>query len=54
MVSAGVEGFNKNRQDNILASVRKVMDESMSAFKPQTRATGKCQYLNAHMNPFDR
>ena len=29
-----IDGFNQNRNKNIAASVKKVLDESMSAFVP--------------------
>jgi hypothetical protein len=40
MVLLLVNGFNKNRQEWVAASVRKVLDESMSAFRPRTSKTG--------------
>jgi hypothetical protein len=41
-----VDGYNKKRHDWIAASVRKVLDESMSAFKPQTTTTGNLPHLS--------
>jgi hypothetical protein len=35
-----VGGYNSNRHDWVAASVRKVLDESMSAFRPRTSKTG--------------
>ena len=35
-----VDGFNKNRSETVAASRIKTLDESMSAFRPQTRKTG--------------
>jgi hypothetical protein len=38
-----IDGFNQNRVKNIAGSILKVLDESMSAFQPQT--TKKGSYL---------
>jgi hypothetical protein len=35
-----VDGFNENRKAKVAASVYKVMDESMSSFRPKTSKTG--------------
>ena len=35
-----IEGYNKNRSANIAASIKKTLDESMSAFIPRTTKTG--------------
>jgi hypothetical protein len=40
MILLLVEGFNSNRHAWVAASVRKVLDESMSAWCPQTTPTG--------------
>jgi len=40
MVLLAVDGYNENRKRTVAASVTKVMDESMSAFKPQSTKTG--------------
>jgi hypothetical protein len=40
MVLLLVNGYNKNRHDWVAASVRKTLDESMSAFRPRTSKTG--------------
>ena len=37
----GVAAFNENRRRHVRAGVIKVMDELMSAFQPQTTATGE-------------
>ena len=36
MIGNLIDGFNKNRSENIAASNYKVLDESMSAFVPRT------------------
>jgi hypothetical protein len=41
-----VEGYNKKRHDLIAASVRKTLDESMSAWCPQTSKTGGLPHLS--------
>jgi hypothetical protein len=41
-----VDGFNSNRHDWVAASVRKVLDESMSAYRPRTSKTGGCPHLS--------
>jgi hypothetical protein len=40
MVKLLVDGYNNNRHDWVAASVRKMLDESMSAFRPRTSKTG--------------
>lgn len=35
-----IDGFNSNRRENIAASIKKIMDESMCAFIPRTSKTG--------------
>ena len=35
-----IDGFNANRMKNIAASIKKVLDESMSAYVPRTTKTG--------------
>jgi hypothetical protein len=40
MVLLFVDGYNKNRHDWVAASVRKVLDETMSAYRPRTSKTG--------------
>jgi hypothetical protein len=44
--SKGVEEFNTNRKNTVLSSYLKVMDESMSAFRPQTSKTGNLPHLS--------
>ena len=39
-VLGGINGFNKNRNLQIASSRHKVLDESMSSFRPRTTATG--------------
>jgi hypothetical protein len=46
MVLLMVDGYNSNRQSWLAASVRKVLDESMSAFKPRTSKTGGLPHLS--------
>jgi hypothetical protein len=41
-----VDGFNKNRHDWVAASVRKILDESMSAYRPRTSKTGGYPHLS--------
>ena len=41
-----VDGFNKNRSQVVGSSRVKVLDESMSAFKPQTSKTGNLPHLS--------
>ena len=41
-----VDGFNKNRRDNVAASHWKVMDESMSSWSPTTTKTGGLPFLS--------
>jgi hypothetical protein len=40
MVMLLVDGFNKNRHQWVAASARKVLNESMSAYRPRTSQTG--------------
>ena len=42
----GINGFNENRNRVIQAPNLKVMDETMSAFCPQTRKTGNLPHLS--------
>jgi hypothetical protein len=44
--SAAVEAFNENRQNSVLASFLKTMDESMSAFRPRTTRFGDLPHLS--------
>ena len=46
MVMLLVDGFNKNRHDWVAASAKKVLDELMSAWKPQTTKTGGLPHLS--------
>jgi Transposase IS4 len=41
-----INAFNANRSETIAASVHKVMDESMSAFKPRTTKMGNLPHLS--------
>jgi hypothetical protein len=41
-----VDGYNKNRRDWVAASVCKVLDESMSAFRPRTSKAGGLPHLS--------
>ena len=41
MVSTGIEEFNKNRSMTFRPSNIRVLDESMSAWRPRTSATGE-------------
>jgi len=41
-----VDMFNANRKAKVAASVYKVMDESMSSFRPQTSKTGNLPHLS--------
>jgi hypothetical protein len=41
-----VDAFNENRKAKVAASVYKVMDESMSSFRPQTSKTGNLPHLS--------
>ena len=41
-----VTGFNQNRAQTIASSRIKVLDESMSAFRPQTTKTGNLPHLS--------
>jgi hypothetical protein len=40
-----VDDYNKNRSETVLASFLKLMDESMSAYRPQTTKTGNFAHL---------
>ena len=42
----GVNGFNENRRRIIQAPNIKVLDETMSAFRPQTRKFGNLPHLS--------
>jgi len=46
MISSCIDDFNQNRKKQVNASFVKTMDESMSAFRPQTRATGNLPHLS--------
>ena len=46
MILLGVNGYNKSRKDWIAASVMKVLDESMSAWCPQSTKTGGLPHLS--------
>jgi hypothetical protein len=46
MVLLLVDGFNANRHAWVAASARKILDESMSAWKPQTTKTGGLPHLS--------
>jgi hypothetical protein len=46
MIMLMVDGYNKNRHEWVAASVRKVLDESMSAWCPQTTKTGGLPHLS--------
>jgi hypothetical protein len=41
-----VDGFNDNRSRMIAASIRKILDETMLAFQPQTTALGGLPFLS--------
>lgn len=41
-----IDEFNKNRKRTVLSSFLKVLDESMSAWRPQTTALGNLQHLS--------
>jgi hypothetical protein len=43
--SKAVNDYNKNRSETVLASFLKLMDESMSAYRPQTTKTGNLDHL---------
>ena len=45
-VILAIEQFNENRSRTVASSNVNVMDESMSAFKPQTTATGNLPHLS--------
>ena len=46
IISRCIIEFNQNRKRQVSASFMKTMDESMSAFRPQTRATGNLPHLS--------
>jgi len=46
MINLAVDEFNMNRQRCMRASLIKTMDESMSAFRPQTQSTGNLPHLS--------
>jgi hypothetical protein len=46
MILLMVNGYNKNRHDWMAGSVRKVLDETMSAWCPQTTPTGGLPHLS--------
>jgi hypothetical protein len=46
MILLMVDGYNKNRHEWVAASARKVLDESMSAYRPQTSGTGGLPHLS--------
>ncbi|CAB9527834.1 unknown protein [Seminavis robusta] len=46
MVRGILNGYNDKRARVIAASIRKIMDESMSAYKPQTTKTGNIPHLS--------
>ncbi len=50
MISLAIDEFNMNRKWCIKASFLKTMDESMSAFWPQTRSTGNLPHLSYIMH----
>ena len=41
-----VKGLNDNRSKFVAASIRKVLDESMSQWKPRTTDTGRLPHLS--------
>lgn len=41
-----IDEYNKNRQENVAAGIIKVLDESMSAWCPQTTKTGRLPHLS--------
>ena len=51
-VLGGIDGFNENRKKTVQAPNIRVLDESMSAFKPRTTKTGDLTYLSyIHRKP---
>jgi hypothetical protein len=46
MILLMIDGYNSNRRSWVAASVRKVLDESMSAWCPQTTKTGGLPHLS--------
>jgi len=45
MINLAIAEYNNNRKRRIRASLVKTMDESMSAFRPQTCSTGNLPHL---------
>jgi len=45
MISHGIAEFNQHQKKQVNASFMKVMDKSVSAFCPQTQATGNLPHL---------
>lgn len=45
-VIGGINAFNENRKRTVCSSALKVLDESMSAFKPRTTKTGNLPHLS--------
>jgi len=46
IISHCIVEFNQNQKRQVSGSFMKMMDESMSAFHPQTRATGNLPHLS--------
>jgi len=46
MISHCIAKFNQNQKRQVNASFMKTLDESMSAFHPQRRATGNLPHLS--------
>ena len=51
-VMGGVEGFNQNRKEKVKSSHEKTPDESMSAHRPRTTATGKLMWFHLRFSTF--
>ena len=45
-ITKGIEGFNRNRMEKVWASFTKVVDESISAFRPRTTKHGNLPHLS--------
>jgi len=45
-VLGGIDGFNENRKKTVQAPNIRVLDESMSAFRPRTTKTGDLPYIS--------
>ena len=45
-ISKLIDGYNANRRETVCSSNLHVLDESMSAFRPQTRATGNLPHIS--------